>query len=124
MDIEPRLDLSPLDPRRDPDRWERMVAGVLARASIPDAIVIPLVRGPLATLAGWARPLLAAAAAIVALSLVSLGGQAPAVAVAASADEPATMVEALAVPEPVAGWITEERGPQRGDLLVALDEMP
>jgi hypothetical protein len=49
-----RIDLSPLDPRHDRERWEAMVARIVARAASP--------RSAWAVLAGWRRPALAAAA--------------------------------------------------------------
>ena len=64
MDDE-RVDLSALDPARDPGRWRAVMAatmagvdGALARRARPDA---------LALIAGWRRPLLAMAAATVLL---------------------------------------------------------
>jgi hypothetical protein len=57
-----KIDLSPLDPSRDPLRWERMVRSVAARGAEAAA------RGRPATLAlqlvAWARPAMAAAAAL------------------------------------------------------------
>lgn len=122
-DIDPLgrepVDLSPLDPRGDPERWERMVAGIMARAALPAAVVI---RGPWMALAAWSRPALAAAAAVAALSLVTLRATPRP---AEAAPEPAvTVVEALDVPRPMADWIVEGREPRRSDLLVALDEIP
>jgi hypothetical protein len=60
MDPE-RMDLSPLDPARDPERWSRVVAvtrmrveaALLSRASAD---------GVLDQLGAWSRPILAAAA--------------------------------------------------------------
>ena len=63
MSGEERLDLSALDPARDPERWERVVAEALARV---DA-VLPHTRGALSTIAAWRRPLLIAAAVTLAL---------------------------------------------------------
>lgn len=65
-DDEP-LDLSALDPRRDPERWRAVVEGTRTRV---DAVLETRAGGddPLDVLASWRRPLLvAAAAAILAL---------------------------------------------------------
>ena len=55
------VDLSPLDPARDAERWSLLVDATLARV---DAILLERDRrlDPLAILAGWARPILGAAA--------------------------------------------------------------
>ena len=108
------VDLSPLDPRRDPERWERMVSGILARAALAP-------RGPWGWLAAWRRPALAAAALI---SAVSLGTLWWAERAAAPAQNGQTVVDALDVPRPVSDWIVEGRSPGLNDLYVALDEIP
>ena len=55
------VDLSPLDPARDPERWSFVVEATRARV---EAILHERDRrlDPLAIVAGWARPILAAAA--------------------------------------------------------------
>lgn len=55
------VDLSPLDPARDPERWADVVAATRLRV---EAALAP---APADLLAGWLRPLLAAAAVLVAL---------------------------------------------------------
>jgi len=109
MEPDP-IDLSPLglnDLRR-----ERMVRAVLARAraSAP-------VRGPLGVLAGWARPTLAAAAVVAAVSIGALAwpGAGPA------QPEPLTIADGLRLPEPAADWIAENRSPTEADLLESWD---
>jgi hypothetical protein len=59
-----RLDLSALDPMRDPEHWERVMAATLVRV---DAVLAHRADGPLAAIAAWSRPLLLAAAAALAL---------------------------------------------------------
>jgi hypothetical protein len=110
MEPDP-IDLSPLglnDLRR-----ERMVRAVLARAraSAP-------VRGPLGVLAGWARPTLAAAAVIAAVSIGALAAWP-----GAGQPEPAplTIADGLRLPEPAADWIAENRSPTEADLLESWD---
>ncbi|HEU4556582.1 MAG TPA: hypothetical protein VFS20_01990 [Longimicrobium sp.] len=58
---ERRLDLSALDPARDPARWRAMVGATLARM---DDVLVHRRQDALSLIAGWRRPLLAAAAAV------------------------------------------------------------
>lgn len=69
-DSEP-IDLSPLDPERDPARWAMMADAVRLRI---DAALLQRTRepDPFAVLSGWARPILAAAA----VALLMLGSAA------------------------------------------------
>ena len=59
-----RLDLSALDPMRDPEQWERMMAATLVRV---DAVLTRRMEDPITAIAAWRRPLLLAAAAMLAL---------------------------------------------------------
>ena len=62
MNEHDRLDLSALDPMRDPDRWARIVAATTVRA---EAAVARRGEDLFATIASWRRPLLLAAAVAV-----------------------------------------------------------
>ena len=109
MEPDP-IDLSPLglnDLRR-----ERMVRAVLARAQLS-----PPVRSPLGVLAGWARPTLAAAAVVAAVSIGALAWP------GARQEQPAplTIADGLRLPEPAADWIAENRSPTEADLLESWD---
>jgi hypothetical protein len=106
---EERLDLSALDPRADTVRWERMVSGVLARAALAPGRA----RGPLAVLAGWARPTLAAASFV---ALVSAGLLAWSLERRVHESRPQTLAEYI-LPEPLAEWVADERMPSEADLL-------
>ena len=64
MNDHGRLDLSALDPREDPEHWERVMAATLVRV---DAVLSRRPEDPLAAIAAWRRPLLLAAAATLAL---------------------------------------------------------
>ena len=66
MDESGPIDLSPLDPERDPERWDLVVEATRLRVS---AVVSERAREPDAflVLSGWARPVLAAAAAVLLL---------------------------------------------------------
>ena len=64
--LEPPLDLSALDPMRDELRWRRTMGALMARV---DVVLAERAHGddPLDLIASWRRPLLAAAAAVVAV---------------------------------------------------------
>jgi hypothetical protein len=106
---EERLDLSALDPRSDPVRWERMVAAVVMRAA-PRAL---RERGPLAVLAGWARPTMAAAAfvGVVSAALLSYALDRGAV------ERPALTIAESILPQPLDEWVADDRVPGDVDLL-------
>jgi hypothetical protein len=106
---EERLDLSVLDPRRDPVRWERMVAAVVMRAA-PRAL---RERGPLSVLAGWARPTMAAAAFVGVVSAALL-----AYSLDRGAEErPALTIAESILPQPLDEWVADDRVPGDVDLL-------
>ena len=107
MEPDP-IDLRPLalnDLRR-----ERMVRAVLARAQTG------AVRSPLGVLAGWARPTLAAAAVVAAVSIGALAWPD-----ASPQPAPLTIADGLRLPEPAADWIAEDRPPTEADLLESWD---
>ena len=66
MSETPPVDLSPLDPARDPERWASIVRQTRTRI---DAVLRERGRQTdvLTIVAGWARPVLAAAAAVLLL---------------------------------------------------------
>jgi hypothetical protein len=112
MDPE-RLDLSPLG--LDDLRRARMARAVMARAQLGGA------RTPLGELAAWARPTLAAAAVIAAVSLGALAWPA---ARAAESSPPLTIADGLRIPEPAADLIVEGRGVTEDDLLNSWEPRP
>lgn len=112
MDETERIDLSPLG--LDDLRRARMARAVMARAQLG------VVRTPLAVLAGWARPTLAAAAVIAAVSVGALTlTRGP-----AQAASPLTVADALRIPEPAADIIAEERPVSDDDLLTSWEPRP
>jgi hypothetical protein len=116
--MEPdRVDLSALDPRRDELGYERLVRRILTAAG-PELERRARAAGPLALVAGWAKPTLAAAAVIAAVAVAAIAATDRGVGTTA---EPATMVEALGVPAPAADWLEDGRGPTRSDLVVAME---
>ncbi len=117
--MEPqRLDLSPLDPAGDQLGYERLVRRILDAAA-PELHRRAASTTPLAAVAGWARPALAAAAIIAAMAAGAM------FSMTRRAVEPAsTMIEAMGVPAPAADWLAEGRAPTRGDLVVAMERRP
>lgn len=113
-----RLNLSALDPAADSERWELLV-GTITRRAMPELARRAALRSPLVLLAGWARPMLAAAAVLAVISIAALN--APLEPPSPSIGQAAGMVEELRVPAPLAAWLTEERGPTVDDLILALD---
>jgi hypothetical protein len=66
MNEPDRIDFSALDPARDPDRWDRLVAATRLRveAALDRLVAAP---DPLELMSGWLRPILAGAAVIATL---------------------------------------------------------
>jgi hypothetical protein len=108
-----RIDLSPLG--LDDLRRARMVRAVMARAQLGAP------RTPLSELAAWARPLLAAAAVVAA---VSVGALAWPGAGAAEQNSPLTIADGLRIPEPAADLIAEGRAVTEEDLLNSWEPRP
>ncbi len=114
--MEPeRMDLGPLDPRRDALAYERLVRRVMDAAA-PELERRARRASPLAVVAVWARPTLAAAAVIAVLAAGAL----------LSTDRPdrepwPDTVEALGVPAPAADWLLDEREPTPSDLVLAME---
>jgi hypothetical protein len=110
MNDEKPLDLSVLDPTRDPSFDDRVSAIVrAARLGSPPPVVDYLSR--------WTRPVLAAAAVIAALSVIPLiRGSRPAGG--------ATTAEILGVPPGLLAIARSDRTPGVADLADALDVEP
>ncbi|MGH7469042.1 MAG: hypothetical protein ACRENP_13890 [Longimicrobiales bacterium] len=107
-----RPDLTPLDPRREPDRWERMVRHIMARSTgelqrRQAAGVFGLFDGLLA----WSRPALATAAALTALSLFALSQL-------ESRAQPTLFIRSASIPAAMSVWIEEGQPPSMLDLIV------
>jgi len=120
MDEHP-IDLSPLDPAADPDRWERLIESI-TKAAAPELARRAATRSVIAVIGHWLRPALAAGvvlavAAGATLSLVQREAEVRPV--------PTTgLEEALELGEPVSLWLSENRAPTKSDLLLALEEAP
>jgi hypothetical protein len=116
---EPPIDLRPLDPTLDRERWERRIATITALAAPELArrarLSADSQAGLSLVLLGWFRPALSAAAvlALCAGAALALLLQSPAT------PEPA-MTETLRLPAPVALWLGEEQPPSVADLASAI----
>ncbi|MGH7567305.1 MAG: hypothetical protein ACREK2_10790 [Gemmatimonadota bacterium] len=108
-----RIDLSPLDPARDPDRVERIMGAV--RAGIAGSGSIEPWTAPLAR--AWIPALLAAAiAGLLAVSAPrSLEQPAP---TAGTADP---LAISIGVPAPIARWAASEEPPSAAEVLAAME---
>lgn len=106
---ERRVNLSALDPARDPARWRAVLDATLARV---DDALLHRRQDPLALIAGWRRPLLAAAAA----ALLVL------VPVEVALERRETRVETVrGLVAASTAWAQEGRAPTGAELLRAMD---
>lgn len=113
---EKPLDLSALDPTVD-GALDGMVQAINRRAT-GELARRAAARGPFVVLAGWARPALALAAALAAVSLLGIGLDARRNHVPPLR----AMPEELGLTGPVAEWVTEGRTPTQDDLLLAMED--
>lgn len=114
--MEP-IDLSPLDPTADRVGYERLVRRIMAAAA-PELARRAASANPLALLAAWARPTLAAAAVIAA---GAAGALALTDRVRAPVEDAGTVADALGLPAEAADWLTDGRAPTESDLIVAME---
>jgi hypothetical protein len=106
-------DLAPLDPGRDAERWERMVAGITAAAAPELARRARLpAPGMMMLLADWVRPTVSAAA----LMAAAAGAFLVAGPDAASA-ETASLGTSLGYSSTVAGWVDAESAPSLEEMV-------
>jgi hypothetical protein len=112
---EPRIDLAALE--LDSAERELLVAAIMTRADAELTRRSVLDISPLLVLSTWARPALAAAAAVALVCAPVLFG-----AMRANVrDAGPGLADALSVPAPVNAWLVGERAPTVGDLLVAME---
>ena len=91
-----------LDPSGDPERWESMVRGIVARAA--PILAGYAARGPAELLAAWLRPTLAAGSRErESGATIGLG-------------------DALGYPTPVTTWVSTGQTPTIEELVVAMEE--
>ncbi len=108
-----RIDFSPLDPTRDPERFDGLVRSILGAAStqLADRRARATVFGQVSL---WWRPLLAAAAitGVVALAALARLEDSAQPAVAETG-----LAEALGVPDPIAEWVRSDQVPTPAELI-------
>ena len=111
-------DLAPLDPSRDGERWERMVAGITAAAA-PELArrARTSAPGPILLLSGWMRPTAAAATVVAAASALFLATTPP----ATTGTGGETLGEALGHPAAIAAWVETGAAPSVEEMLLALE---
>jgi len=114
-----RVDLRPLDPTRDADRFARTVGRIMAGAA-PGLVRRRARVTPFGTVVRWWRPTLALAAA---LTLAAVGVLVE-VQDTAVATEPQTagVAEALGIPTAMSPWLTSEGPPTAAQVFQALQE--
>jgi hypothetical protein len=114
MDEQP-IDLRPLDPTLDRERWERRIATITTLAAPELARRATAADSPFLVLLDWFRPALAVAA-----TLALCAGAALAMLLQPPATPEPAMAEALRLPAPVALWLGEEQPPSVADLASAV----
>jgi hypothetical protein len=112
---ERRIDLTPLDPTLERERWERRIAAIVVLAAPELARRAAAAESPMQVLVGWFRPALSAAAV-----LALCAGGALTLLLPADAPEPAAAVDALRLPEPIALWLGDDQPPTVADLALAV----
>ncbi len=106
------IDLSPLDPTRDPEHFDEIVAAITTEAA--DELARRASATPITELARWQRPMLAAAAVLAIISLTVMSRiELPDVT------EEAGVEEALGVPSELAQWMWTDELPTTADLFSA-----
>lgn len=120
MNEEP-IDLAVLDRFGAPGSAEAAVRRIMVRAA-PALARRAMGRGVLPLIATWARPALAAAAVVAALSVAALA--APLRRDESSKVLASPVAEALDLPAPVDDWVSDGRSPTAADLIVALEDLP
>ena len=114
MNIEDGFrDLAPLDPTRDTERWERMVAGITAAAAPELARRARLpAPGMMMLLADWVRPTLSAAAVMAAAAGAFLVTRPD-----AAAAEAGSLAAELGYSSSVATWASAESSPSVEEMM-------
>jgi hypothetical protein len=109
-------DLAPLDPSRDPDRWEAMISGITAAAApeLSRRARLPA-PGMMMLLADWVRPTLSAAAlmAAVAGAFLLTGTE--------STADPESLAAQFGYSTSVASWVDAESAPSVEEMVLGLE---
>jgi hypothetical protein len=111
-------DLAPLDPARDPDRWEAMISGITAAAAPELARRARLpAPGMMMLLADWVRPTVSAAAVMMAAAGAFLLTGTD----SATAAQPDSLAAQLGYSTSVAGWVDAESAPSVEEMVLDLE---
>lgn len=113
-----RIDLGPLDPMADEDRFEEKVASIMSAAG-EELATRRYRRNALGQVAVWRRPLLAAAAIV---SIASLAALATIDTGTGATDTETGIAEAIGVPTQVAQWLRSDELPEPAELLLTLED--
>jgi hypothetical protein len=116
MNEEP-VDFGPIDPRSDPDRFERAVRSIVETAG-PELSLRHARASVFSQLSAWRRPLLAAAAIA---GIVSLGTLSQVEAPGSVTQDEVGVAEAVGVPETIAAWVRSGETPSTTELLLELE---
>lgn len=114
MNIEDGFrDLAPLDPTRDAERWERMVAGITAAAA-PELARRARLPAPnmMMLLADWVRPTLSAAAVMAAAAGAFLVAGPD-----ASSAEAGGLASQMGYSSTVDRWVSAESAPSLEEMV-------
>ncbi len=106
-------DMAPLDPSRDTERWERMVAGITAAAA-PELARRARMPAPgmMMLLADWVRPTLSAAAVMAAAAGAFL------LTGPDSAAEAGSLASEMGYSASVASWVDAESTPSVEEMVL------
>ena len=110
-------DLAPLDPARDTERWERMVAGITAAAAPELARRARLpAPGVMMLMADWMRPTLGAAAVMAAAAgaFLLMGPD-------SAAANSSSLAAELGYSTSVASWVDAESAPSVEELVLDVE---
>jgi anti-sigma-K factor RskA len=113
-----RLDLTPLDPRADAPRFDRLMREV-RRGATPELVRRQFSSTLWGQIARWRRPILATSGVVALVSVIALVVAHPSTRTSAttSATTQTTLAEAFGVPSSVARWVQGSDKPTTGDLL-------
>lgn len=121
---EDPIDFSKLDPTADPVRFEAIVRSITESAA--GQLATRRARaGVMGQISRWTRPMLAAAAVLALLSIITLAGvrTGDGTAVAPSGDgsaAPVDLAEAIGIPGQLASWVGEGTTPTTADLFTVV----
>jgi len=112
--IDRPIDLSELDPTRDPVRFDALVDGVM-RGAADELSARRAANDIVGQLARWRTPVLSAAAAAAVFLIVSLND------VTTQAGPASGIAEAIGIPTEFAAWMRGESEPSTADIYAGFN---